>query len=161
MSNEFGVVSWENVGYVAGYGTTSEIKSYSFTDNKVSTGTYNYRLKQIDFDGTFEYSDEVEVNVLVPGKFSLSQNYPNPFNPSTIISYNIPSNSYIKLDLFSVTGEKLVTLVNSLKEAGYYNQELKADELGLSSGTYFYRLIAIDNSSGKEFVETKKLLLMK
>jgi hypothetical protein len=161
MSNEYGVVSWENVGYVAGYGTTSEIKSYSFTDNKVSTGTYNYRLKQIDFDGTFEYSDEVEVNVFVPGKFSLSQNYPNPFNPSTIINYSIPSNSYVKLELFSVTGEKLSSFVNSIQEAGYYSIELKSDELGLSSGTYFYRLIAIDNSSGKEYVETKKLLLMK
>ena len=148
----------------------------SWKDYETNSGILNnkfYRITAVDnsnkesvpseYDWTTQNNQTRNIDVLSeePLKNYLLQNYPNPFNPSTIISYNIPSNSYIKLELFSVTGEKLVTLVNSLKEAGYYNQELKADELGLSSGTYFYRLIAIDNSSGKEFVETKKLLLMK
>ncbi|MDO8549347.1 MAG: T9SS type A sorting domain-containing protein [Ignavibacteria bacterium] len=118
-------------------------------------------MKQIDFDGTIEYSNEVEVSVFPPGKFALNQNYPNPFNPSTIISYNIPSNSFVKLELFYVTGEKLTTLVNGMQETGFYNVNLNSGMLGFSSGTYFYKLTAIDNTSGKEFIETKKLLLMK
>ncbi len=153
--------SWEKIGYVTGSGSSSEIKSYSFIDDKVTAGIYTYRLKQIDFDGSFQYSNEVEVNISLPGKFSLNQNYPNPFNPSTIISYSIPSNSSVRLELFSLTGEKLASLVNTVQNAGYYNIEFNSDILGISSGAYFYRLTAIDNHTGKNFIETKKLLLLK
>lgn len=150
-----------SLGFINGNGTTTGISEYSFVDKSLTAGTYSYRLKQIDFDGTFEYSNIIEITVLTPGNFMLSQNYPNPFNPSTIISYSIPSVSSVKIELFSVTGENLATLVNSEQEAGIYNYELNSDVLQLATGAYFYRMTAIDNNSGKQFIETKKLLLMK
>ena len=82
---------WQKIGYVPGFGTTTEPKSYSYTDQSVTSGTYYYRLKQIDFDGNFEYSAIVAIEIISPVKFSLEQNYPNPFNPSTKIKYSIPS----------------------------------------------------------------------
>jgi hypothetical protein len=91
----------------------------------------------------------------VPSEFSLGQNYPNPFNPGTLISYQLPVNSLVRLELFSITGEKVATLVNEELESGYHNYNLSASALGLSSGVYFYRMIA------GEFVSTKKLMLIK
>ena len=86
MRNRIG----KRVGFVNGNGTTTETQSYSFMDENLVSGKYLYRLKQIDFDGSFEYSNEVEVIVTVPDRFELSQNYPNPFNPTTKISFSIP-----------------------------------------------------------------------
>ena len=80
---------WQNIGFVNGKGTTTETQSYSFVDENLASGKYLYRLKQIDFDGSYEYSNIIEVEVNAPKKFSLEQNYPNPFNPSTIIGYVI------------------------------------------------------------------------
>ena len=85
------MTDWEIIGFVRGNGTTSETHSYSFVDRNISDGKYSYRLKQIDFDGTFSYSNEVEVDLSQPQTFSLEQNYPNPFNPSTTIKYTIPN----------------------------------------------------------------------
>ena len=79
------------IGFVPGFGTTTEVHHYSFVDESLQSGDYQYRLKQIDFDGTFEYSNIIEVTVDAPTKFSLEQNYPNPFNPTTKIKYTIPS----------------------------------------------------------------------
>ncbi|MBK7380203.1 MAG: hypothetical protein IPJ03_14635 [Ignavibacteriales bacterium] len=91
MSNVNGQTDWQVIGFIPGFGTTTEPKSYSFTDENLSSGKYQYRLKQIDFDGSFEYSNTVEVEVTSPTEFSLEQNYPNPFNPTTKIKYTIPS----------------------------------------------------------------------
>ncbi len=83
MRDHTAIQTWEKIGYVPGFGTTTEPKSYSFLDQNVTTGTYTYRLKQIDFDGTISYSDEIEVVVdFTPSNFELFQNYPNPFNPT-------------------------------------------------------------------------------
>jgi hypothetical protein len=80
---------WEKIGFINGNGNSNSVKEYSFTDKNPKGGSkYQYRLKQIDNDGHFEYSEIVEVEV-VPVKFELSQNYPNPFNPSTVISYSV------------------------------------------------------------------------
>ncbi|MHC1737927.1 MAG: T9SS type A sorting domain-containing protein [Ignavibacteriaceae bacterium] len=147
---------WEMIGFVAGSGNSNAPKSYSFKDNTPRIGKVLYRLKQIDNDGSVNYSDivEVEVNSL-PTEFTLSQNYPNPFNPSTVVSYQLPVMSFVTLELFAVTGEKVGTLVNGEQEAGYYNFELNSTKFNLSSGIYFYRLRA------GEFVSTKKLILLK
>ena len=141
------------VGYVDGYGTTTEPQEYSYTDNTVGTGTYYYRLKQIDFGGQYEYSDEIEVEVIGPLTFALEQNYPNPFNPSTSIEYSIPENGFAKLSVYNLVGEEVSVLVNETVNAGFY--EVAFNAANLPSGTYFYRL-----QSGNT-VQSKKMILMK
>lgn len=111
-----------------------------------------YRLKQIDNDGKFNYSNEIEVSI-APLSFSLSQNYPNPFNPLTKFDYTLPSTSHIKLVIYNAIGEEVKVLVDEIKETGYYTQEFNSS--GIPSGIYFYQLRAGD------FVSTKKLILLK
>ena len=150
--------SWSKIGNVAGNGTTSNGHSYSITDRNLSSGNYNYRLKQIDFNGNFKYYNlSNEVIVGVPEKYELSQNYPNPFNPSTKISYDIPFDGKVSLTVFDMSGKEIVNLVNEVKTAGYYTVNFNASNL--SSGTYFYRINAEGN--GQNFVSTKKMLLVK
>jgi Secretion system C-terminal sorting domain len=141
------------IGYVEGAGTTTEPRDYNYTDKTTTTGTYYYRLKQIDFDGRFEYSDEVEVEVKGPLNFTLEQNYPNPFNPSTKISYSIPEAGYVKLSVYNVVGEEVAVLVDKQVDAGFY--EVNFDAKNLPSGAYIYKLQA--NNS----FEVKKMLLTK
>ena len=95
---------WNKIGFVAGHGTTTKQQHYSFVDESVSSGKYQYRLKQIDYDGTFEYSDIVEVEVSLPTEFSLEQNYPNPFNPSTTIQYAVSKRQFVTLKVYDVLG---------------------------------------------------------
>ncbi len=144
---------FEKIGFVPGHGTTTEIQSYSFIDENVLAGEYSYRLKQMDYDGTTEYSNVIEVEVTQPNEYSLSQNYPNPFNPSTTIEYSIQKDGLVTLKLYDVLGKEVVTLINELQSAGNLNITFDASEL--SSGVYYYQLV-----SG-EFTSTKKLILMK
>jgi hypothetical protein len=145
---------WIKVGDVAGNGTSTVQNSYSFTDRNLASGNYNYRLKQIDFNGNFEYFNlSNQVNVGVPTKFDLSQNYPNPFNPSTQINYDLPSDGKVSIKLFDMSGKEVATLVNEVKTGGYYSVNFNASSL--SSGVYFYTFTA------NNFIETKKMLLLK
>ncbi|MBK6877987.1 MAG: hypothetical protein IPG99_16455 [Ignavibacteria bacterium] len=99
---------WMKVGFVAGNGTTSSANSYTFTDRNVNSGNYNYRLKQVDFNGNFEYFNlNSEVIIGVPSKFELSQNYPNPFNPSTRINYQLPNDGNVKISVLTIPVKKL------------------------------------------------------
>ena len=148
---------WIEVGFVPGFGTTTERKSYSFTDANLSMASYSYRLKQIDFDGTFEYSNEVFADVSAPKNFALMQNYPNPFNPSTTIEFSIPQTSNVSIQVYNVIGELVASLVNQSLEAGYHR--FNFDASNLPSGTYVYQLKATGQNG--TFVETKKMLLMK
>jgi hypothetical protein len=141
------------VGYAAGFGTTTEPKSYSFIDSKLSAGSYTYRLKQIDFDGSYEFSDEINVEVELPLQYALEQNYPNPFNPSTKINYSVPEDGFVKLAVYNLLGEELATLVNSFQKANRY--EVNFNATGLSSGIYVYKIEAAN------FSATKKLVFMK
>jgi len=144
---------WNNIGFVAGQGNSISPNSYSFADrNAVGEGKFIYRLKQLDFDGSFEYSDVVEVEVM-PTNFELSQNYPNPFNPVTKITYQIPKESKVVIKVYDILGAEVASLVDETKEAGYYEIELNG--INLPSGTYIYRMTAGD------FVEAKKMVLMK
>jgi len=148
-----GANSWAKVGTVTGNGTTTETRSYSFTE-RVTTGNYSYRLKQIDFNGNFEYHNlSSEVNVGVPSEFALSQNYPNPFNPSTKIDYDIATDGNVSVVLFDMSGREVAKLVNDFKPAGYYTVSFNASNL--SSGMYFYRI------SANNFSQTKKMVLVK
>jgi hypothetical protein len=114
-----------------------------------------YRLKQVDYDGSYEFSEEITVenSILLPIEFKLAQNYPNPFNPSTNIEFQLPENSFVSLKVYDVLGNEIITLVNEERTAGSYEVEFNAGDF--VSGTYFYTLIA------EEFVETKKMILMK
>ncbi|MCH8035058.1 MAG: T9SS type A sorting domain-containing protein [Bacteroidetes bacterium] len=145
---------WDLLGFVEGHGNSNSLKEYSFTDAEVnSSGIYYYRLKQIDNDGSYEFSKTIEVNFNVPGNFELSQNYPNPFNPSTTISFNLPKSGVVTLKVYNLMGEEIKTLVEGYREAGIYTVKFKAE--GHPSGMYLYRL------STNGFTETKKMLIMK
>jgi len=146
------------VGFVPGFGTTSEPKSYSFNDQNLRTGEYTYRLKQIDFDGTVNYSDEVSVDVNAPAEFSLDQNYPNPFNPSTKITFSLAADSKVSLKVFDVIGQEVASLINQDLSAGVHNYTFNA--AGINSGVYFYRIEAT-GVNGTEFVDVKKMILVK
>jgi len=144
---------WEKIGLVPGHGTTTEPQLYSFIDKEIEPGRYQYRLKQIDFDGNFKYSEIVEITNELPKEFLLSQNYPNPFNPTTKISWQSPVGSWQTLKIFDLLGNEVTTLVNEYSPAGEY--EVEFDGTGLPSGVYFYQLKA------GSFLQTKKMVLLK
>ena len=148
---------WMKIGFINGKGTTTDPQSYSFTDEALSPGLYIYRLKQTDFDGTFEYSNEIEVTVSLPVNYALHQNYPNPFNPATTIEFSLPEKSNVRVSVYSVLGQLVKTLVNESIEAGY--QKVTFDASELPSGTYIYQIRA--TSEGKTFVDSKKMMLIK
>ena len=153
--------NWRLIGFKEGKGTTTETHNYSFTDDLLDTSSSKlyYRLKQVDYDGSFEYSDIVEVDI-APSTYSLSQNYPNPFNPSTTIKYSIPDvistggrNLLVTLKVYDILGKEVATLANEEKPAGKYEVDFNA--ANLTSGIYFYQL-----KSG-QFIEIKKMVMVK
>jgi len=173
--------NWEKIGFVSGHGNSNSPKDYSFIDVNPPSGKLQYRLKQIDTDGSFQYSHVVEVETETPKQFSLEQNYPNPFNPSTTIKYSIPSvmvslpdevrlsnhdNSdvipslsrdevHVTLIIYNILGKEVATLVNEYQKPGTYSYQFSIDNYQLSSGIYFYKLQA------GNFSETKKLIILK
>lgn len=157
ISNEERNIIWETIGFLNGNGTTTETRSYSYPDVDLISGSYQYRLKQIDFDGTFEYSNIITVEIISPIKFSLEQNFPNPFNPTTKIRYSIPEiNSTedgsfnVVLKVYDVIGNEVVTLVNEDKSAGDYEIEFNSEMF--SSGIYFYKLTIGNRAIVKKMV---------
>ena len=145
--------NWENIGFVNGKGTTTKTQNYFYEDKNLSAGKYTYRLKQIDFDGSYKYSKVVEVEIAAPQKFELVQNYPNPFNPSTTIKYSLPKTEKVVLKVYDILGNEITTLVSEERSSGNY--EVKFDKNNLASGVYLYRIQA------GEFTATKKFILMK
>ncbi len=141
------------VGFIEGFGTTSETQNYSFLDKSVNPGAYLYRLKQIDYNGQYEYSKEIEVNVAPPLAFGLDQNYPNPFNPNTNIKFSLSESGNVKLTVYNTLGEEVALLINGYKDAGSYEMNFNASNL--PSGTYIYKLEA------PGFIQAKKMILMK
>ncbi len=145
---------WHDIGFVVGHGNSNSPKVYSFIDESVSPGNYFYRLKQVDNDGKFTYSKQIQMEVnSLPKEFALFQNFPNPFNPVTKIKYAIPVDGLVNISVFNMLGQKVKQIINTNIKAGTY--EVNFDGSKLSSGTYFYRL-----ESGT-FSQTKKLLLLK
>jgi photosystem II stability/assembly factor-like uncharacterized protein len=144
--------NWETISFVKGNGTTTVKKEYSYSDLSAS-GDVSYRLKQIDYDGTFKYSQVVELNFQTPGKFELAQNYPNPFNPTTVINYQIVKAGKVSLKVYDVLGKEIASLVDEEKAVGNYSIQFDAGKF--SSGVYYYTLTA------GEFSNTKKMILMK
>lgn len=153
VQRKFGNNTFVTVGSVRGHGTTTSPNQYSYVDKLIDPGKYFYRLKQIDYSGTFEYSNEIEVEVRVLDKFTLEQNYPNPFNPTTTIGYVLQEKSNAKLTLLNALGEEIAVLINEEQEKGYHKVEFDGSKL--TSGVYFYQLKA------GEFIQTKKMILLR
>jgi hypothetical protein len=149
---------WQKIGYVPGFGTTTEPKSYSYIDQSVTSETYYYRLKQIDFDGSFTYSSVVETEVSLPTEFSLEQNYPNPFNPSTSIQFSLPVDARVTINIYNLVGEIVSEVASSNFVAGSHRVDFNASTL--TSGIYFYQLDAT-GIDGKTFSSMKKMTLLK
>jgi hypothetical protein len=151
--------SFATVAFVQGKGTTTETQNYNFIDKNITSRTnYSYRLKQIDFDGHFDFSNVVNLGASLPTSMVLDQNYPNPFNPSTTISFAIPSKSNVSLDVYNLVGQKVMTLVSGNLEEGTYKYNIDASNL--SSGIYVYSL-AVTNESGSSKIISKKMTLLK
>lgn len=145
--------SWETIGFVEGNRTTTLNHQYSFIDKNTLQGVYKYRLKQIDFDGAFQYSDVIEVAAALPDKYIVKQNYPNPFNPSTTIEYSLPQTSFVSIKIYDVLGKELEVLSKEIKPAGQFRVNWNAHRY--SGGVYFYEV-----RSGS-FTKTGKMILMK
>jgi hypothetical protein len=145
---------WLNIGFVEGHGNSNSPRQYGFIDSDIGlSGNYYYRLKQIDNDGSYEYSDVVSVEVGVPNNFYLSQNYPNPFNPGTRIDFTVPEKQMVSLRVYNTLGELVSELVNEEREAGSYSVIFDASRL--PSGVYIYRL------QTSSFASNKKMTLLK
>ena len=146
---------WARIAFVEGAGNSNSPREYSYSDRSLSAGTYSFRLKQIDRDGQFTYSPEVEVTVgSIPNVFALEQNYPNPFNPSTTIGFTLQTSGVTSLKIYDAIGREVVTLVNENLDAGVYHQRT-FDAARFSSGIYFSKL-----QSGEK-VQIRKMILLK
>jgi uncharacterized protein (TIGR02145 family) len=144
---------WGLIGSVKAAVLSNSPKQYSYTDKNLLSGQYQYRLKMIDNDGTFNYSSIVEAEVAVPKNYELSQNFPNPFNPNTVISYSLPLASNVRLIVYNSLGQTVKVLENGFKNAGTYSVNFNASEL--PTGTYFYKMEA------GQFSQIKKMMLLK
>jgi hypothetical protein len=149
---------FSKIGFVPGFGTTTEMKSYSFRISDIQSGVQYYRLKQIDFDGTETIYNSVEVTGPLPNTFVLNQNHPNPFNPATAISFSLPVESVVTIKLFNLLGQEVTQITNTNFNSGNHKIEFNAE--GLSSGTYIYSLEA-KGVNGANFKSTKKMLLLR
>jgi hypothetical protein len=155
VSNKQSTASnWTKIGFVKGNGTSNVKQSYSFSENVTESGRYAYRLKQIDNDGAFKYSQEAEVTIEVPKVFTLNQNYPNPFNPTTTISFTLAQDGITVLRIFDILGREVATLANGDMKAGVV-QHVTFDASRLSSGIYFS---CLENNGQRQI---KKITLMK
>ncbi len=144
---------WESITFIEGKGTTTEPTNYFLKDKVSRSGIYVYRLKQIDFDGTASYSEEIEIDVTGPEEFTLYQNYPNPFNPTTTIKFALPEKANIEIAVYNSLGEKVADVLKSEMSEGYHEVNFSASNL--SSGIYFYRL------ESEKFVGVKKMIIIK
>ena len=95
---------------------------------------------------------------IMPGQFELMQNWPNPFNPSTIIEYSLPTASAVRVEVYNMLGQRIVTLVDAEQSAGKYTirwDGVDSNGKGVASGIYLYRIAA------NGFVSSKKMMLLK
>ncbi len=146
--------------FIGGAGTTTAKHQYSYTDNAYTATESYYRLEQVDLDGTSHYSDPIQPSGVtgvsdkqLPTVFALDQNYPNPFNPTTIIQFALPKESRVAIVMYNVIGQKVATLVDDVRPAGYYTMSFNG--AGYASGMYIYKMTA-----GK-FTSIKKMMLVK
>ena len=149
---------FSEITFIKGKGTSTEKSVYSYTDKSALSGKYYYRLKQVDFDGTANYSRSIEVDLGLPKNYSLEQNYPNPFNPSSIIRFSLPLAASVIIKLYNTLGQEVETMLNRDLNAGVH--EIVLNGSNLSSGVYFYRLEA-RGVDGSNYISTKRMILLK
>ncbi len=150
--------SWSKICFIQGSGNSNGAKIYTFEDKKLNTGKYRYRLKQIDYNGQYEYFNlNNDVIIGKPSEFTVSQNYPNPGNPKSKIDFQMPFDGKISIRVYDILGQEVRVLLDENKTADYYTVEF--DGSNLASGIYFYRIVAEGN--GQKFVNTKKMVLVK
>jgi hypothetical protein len=150
---------WSKIGFVHGQGTTTNPTEYSFVDtDDLSFKTYQYRLKQIDLDGTFKYSGIIEVDLAGISSYELNQNYPNPFNPNTSVRFQVPKSGAVTIKIYDMLGQEVRTLFAEEILSGTYTVDwdgLNDAGVQMGSGTYIYRMTAGD------FIQSKKMVLLK
>lgn len=146
---------WFKIGFVNGNGTKHTPTNYTFTDSKLKTGKYYYRLKQLDNNGNMQYYDLNNfVEIKPPSKFELSQNYPNPFNPTTKISFLLPGDTKVSLKIYDISGREVSEIIkNRFYKADFYTVDFNASNL--ASGVYFYRIVT------ENFTDIKKMVVIK
>lgn len=153
-----GVEGWKEITFIGGQGTSNVPNGYLFKDEKLNTGKYKYRIKQIDFSGSYEYYNlNEDITIAPPGKFDIGQNYPNPGNPNTKINFEMPVNGKVSIVVYDLLGREVVTLLNESREADYYTVEFNGSNI--ASGVYFYRIYA--EGEGQNFSKTLKMLIVK
>ena len=145
---------WAEIGYVDGNGTTTETSIYSFRASDLDAGVHRFRLKQVDFDGTFEYTFEVEASIELPAAYVLEPAYPNPFNPSTTIRFGTDVETELTVELYDAAGKLVRTLYQGVPEVGALNS-VNIDGSGLTSGTYLVKLTAADFQASQPVVLLK------
>ncbi|MHC1738339.1 MAG: T9SS type A sorting domain-containing protein [Ignavibacteriaceae bacterium] len=141
---------WEMIGFVKGNGSCNSQKEYSFMDKPVTNGKYRYRLKQIDTDGKYEYSPEIEATIDIPAEFTVKQNYPNPFNPVTSIEFSLPEDNNVEIAIYNTIGMEVMLLLNEKKQAGTHSIEFNASNF--ASGIYYYKVVSGNYTAIKKMV---------
>jgi hypothetical protein len=149
--------SWVKIGFIEGKGNSATKNDYSFEDKNPTGYTIQYRLKQIDNNGNFKYSDIISVTV-IPKDFSIG-NYPNPFNPSTKIRYSVTSESMINLVIYNIIGERIDELKNEQQQSGTY--EINWNGGGHPSGIYLLSIIESPVNGSAKNSKTIKMSLIK
>lgn len=160
QENQAGFTGWETKTFINGAGNSNSAQLYSYTEKNLNAGVFQYRLKQVDLNGNYEYfypSVNENITISSPVEVFLRQNYPNPSNPSSIINYEIPEESLVKLYVYDISGKIVKSLVNTYQQADYYT--VKFNGADLASGIYFYRLEV--TGSNIKYNKTMKLLLIK
>jgi hypothetical protein len=151
---------WEKIGFVNGNGNSNSPKDYTFIDKSpTGSGEIKYRLKQIDNDGQFQYSEIISANILL-NEIELFQNYPNPFNPSTTISWQSAIDGNVSIKIYDILGNEVAELINNYKPAGCHEIKFEPASInnGLTSGVYIYK-IEIKNNELLHTMISKMTLL--
>lgn len=146
--------NWQTLGFIEGHGTSTEAHTYRFTTEALPPGRHGFRLRQIDFDGSFTYSPELEVSIAVPEGYHLTPAYPNPFNPTTTFTLTVSQHQQAEVAVYNVHGQRVAHLHAGVLQAEQpYPFTFKAEEL--PSGIYFIRAL------GERFTASQQVLLVK
>lgn len=144
---------FEQVAFVNGQGTTTETQTYQLRLSDLSADTYRFRLKQVDFDGTFTYSEHVEVAVELPDAFQLTEVYPNPFATEARFELTLKVAQDVRVEVYDATGRRLSQLHQGPLSAQRHSFQLDGNTL--ASGTYLVRV------TGETFQATKTATLVR